>query len=121
MSEDNDKSSPSQVAASAEDEGPDVRRVLRAGRVESDPPPDMLRGVQRKLRERSGGKFYADGWSTSKHPPIATYLVTSALMLAIALVVYALLSPLVGDPVPVRNEPAPVQVLPPQVTPPSER
>ena len=33
-----------------------------------EPPPDsaFLRGVQKRLRDRSGGKFYADGWSTAK-------------------------------------------------------
>lgn len=96
-----------------DDAGAELRRLLRAGLREASASPDVLTGVQRKLRERSGGKFYSDRWSTDKHPPIATYLVTSALMLVIVFVLYALLSPLVGDPEPVRNEPAPVQVLPP--------
>lgn len=26
-------------------------------------PPELLRGVQRKLHTRSGGRFYADRWS----------------------------------------------------------
>lgn len=94
-----------------------VRRLLQ-GTSKSDPaPPDVLRGVQRKLRERSRGKFYADGWSTAKHPPVATYLVTSAIMLGITLAIYALLSPLVGEPEAVKNEPAPVRVLPPPAAP----
>lgn len=53
--------------------------------------PSLLRGVQKKLRVRSRGKFYGDGWSTASSPR-STYLVTSALMLLlIALVVFALL------------------------------
>ena len=91
----------------------ELRRLLRGGLPDAAEPPDVLAGVQKKLRERSGGKFYADRWSTEKSAPIATYLVTSAIMLVIVFVLYALLSPLVGDPEPVRNEPAPVQVLPP--------
>lgn len=91
----------------------DVRKLLR-GSAAAVPAPDVLRGVQQKLRQRSGGKFYRDRWSTSKHPPVATYLVTSAIMLAVMVAAYAILSPLVGDPTPVRNEPAPVRVvLPP--------
>jgi hypothetical protein len=27
--------------------------------------PDLLPGVQRRLRKRSRGKFFADGWSTA--------------------------------------------------------
>jgi len=72
----------------------------------------VLAGVQKRIRERSNGKFYADGWSTAKHPPLNTYLVTSLLMLAILVISYALLSPLVGSPVPVRNQPVPVQLIP---------
>jgi hypothetical protein len=68
--------------------------------------------VQRKIRERSRGKFYADGWSTAKHPPLNTYLITSLMMLAILGISYALLSPLVGSPQPVKNEPAPIRVMP---------
>ena len=64
------------------------------------------------LRERSRGKFYADGWSTARHPPINTYLITSLLMLAVMGVIYALLAPLSGEPAPVENTPQPVQVLP---------
>src|SRR5450432_4926151 len=89
-----------------------LRSMLRGALREETPPPDMLAGVQKKIRERSRGKFYADGWSTAKHPPFNTYLVTSLLMLAVLGVSYALLSPLVGSPVPVRNQPIPVQLIP---------
>jgi len=89
-----------------------LRSMLRGALREEGPAPDVLLGVQKKLRERSRGKFYADGWSTAKHPPLNTYLVTSLLMLAVLGVSYALLSPLVGSPVPVRNQPVPVQLIP---------
>jgi hypothetical protein len=89
-----------------------LRSMLRGALREEGPAPDVLAGVQKKLRERSKGKFYADGWSTAKHPPLNTYLITSLLMLAILGISYALLSPMVGSPEPVRNQPAPIQIIP---------
>jgi hypothetical protein len=89
-----------------------IRDLLRgAFGEETSDVPDVLRGVQRKIRQRSRGKFYADGWSTTKQPPITTYLITSLVMLAIILFVWAVLSPLSGDPAPV-DPPAPVNVVP---------
>jgi hypothetical protein len=88
-----------------------LRSMLRGALREEGPPPDVLAGVQKKIRERSRGKFYADGWSTARHP-LNTYLVTSLLMLVVLAVSYALLSPLAGSPEPVRNQPAPVQLIP---------
>ena len=90
----------------------DLRSALKGGSSE-DAPPDVLAGFQKKLRERSGGKFYEDGWSTSRHPPINTYLITSLLMLAILGLIYALLAPLSGEPLPVENTPQPVQIIRP--------
>jgi hypothetical protein len=86
-----------------------LRGVLDAGTAEA---PDLLGGVQRKLRERSGGKFYTDGWSTTRHAPISTYLVTSLLILAFVTLVYGVIHPLSGNPQPVRNVPEPIEVLP---------
>jgi hypothetical protein len=94
----------------------DLRSALKGGGA--DPaPPDVLAGFQKKLRERSGGKFYEDGWSTSRHPPINTYLITSLLMLALLGLIYALLAPLSGEPVPVENTPQPVQIISPSPKP----
>jgi hypothetical protein len=92
-----------------------VRNLLRGtlDRAERD-APDVLRGVQRKIRQRSRGKFYADGWSTAKNPPIATYLLTSLAMLVILGLVYSLFISLAGDPAPVHNEPAPVHIVIPR-------
>ena len=101
--------SPPDNAADADES---VRSMLRGALREEEPPPNVLAGVQKRIRERSRGKFYADGWSTAKHPPLNTYLVTSLLMLAVLAVSYMLLSPLVGSPEPVRNQPAPVQLIP---------
>jgi hypothetical protein len=110
MSEPGDeKLDPSETASEPDDS---LRSMLRGAMREEGPAPDVLAGVQKKLRERSKGKFYADGWSTAKHPPLNTYLITSLLMLAVLVISYALLSPMVGSPEPVRNQPAPVQVIP---------
>ncbi len=89
----------------------DVRDLLRDALGGPRAVPDLTLGVQKKIRERSGGKFYADGWSTAKHPPINTYLMTSLLMLFVLVVVYALLAPLSGVAEPGRQSP-PVRVLP---------
>jgi hypothetical protein len=95
-----------------EELGAELRSALK-GAAGDSAPPDVLGGFQRKLRERSRGKFYADGWSTSRHPPINTYLITSLMMLAVLGIIYALLAPLSGEPVPVENTPQPIQVISP--------
>lgn len=101
----------------SEEEEQEIRALLRGALTEEpgdQPPevPNVLAGVQQKLRERSGGKFYTDGWSTSKEAPISTYLVTSALMLVFVLATYAILGFLVGKPAEVQMVPAPIRVLP---------
>lgn len=108
-----------EIQTADEDSPPDsvhdsVTDLLKSTlREEGAPRVDVLAGVQKKLRERSGGKFYADRWSTSKQPPIATYLVTSLIMLAIVSVIYVVLAPLRGQAKAVNPDPQPVQVLPP--------
>jgi len=89
------------------------RSMLRGALKEPGPAPDVLKGFQAKVRERSGGKFYADGWSTARHPPTSTYFITSLLMLAALGLIYALLRPLSGEPERVRNLPDPVNVIAP--------
>lgn len=54
--------------------------------------PELLEGVQKKLRTRSKGKFYGDGWSTARSPR-STYLVTSAIMLVLIGFVFLILLP----------------------------
>jgi hypothetical protein len=88
-----------------------LRSMLRGALREQEPPPRVLPGVQKRIRERSGGKFYADGWSTAREP-LNTYLITSLVMLAVLGISYALLAPLSGSAQAVRNAPVPVQVIP---------
>ncbi len=72
----------------------DVRDALRKALA----PPgkreqsDVLTGVQQRIRERSAGKFYANGWTTSTSPR-ATFLVTSVVMLVVVVLAWLLLSP----------------------------
>ena len=87
-----------------------MRQALTVDEQSAD--VDVLGGVQRRLRDQSGGKFYGDGWSTSRHPPFATYFITSLMMLAVVAIIYTILTPLVGDPIVEDAEPKPVQVLP---------
>lgn len=72
-----------------------LRDLLRRTRELPPPPPkkDLLRGVQTKLRRRSGGKFYSDGWSTRDENPRSTYLVTATVMLVVLVLVYFSLAP----------------------------
>ncbi len=75
---------------------------------EDEPAVDVLGGVQQRLRERSGGKFYKDGWSTTRHAPFATYFITTLLMAAAVVLIYAIITPIIPDPVPATR---PVQIL----------
>ena len=90
-----------------------LSRLLR-GALDAvpDAAPDVLRGVQRKLRERSQGKFYANGWSTTRYAPISTYFVTSLMMLSFVVFIYFVIHPLAGSPTMVQTTPVPIQVVP---------
>ena len=74
----------------------DVRDLLRSALEPPAPKPKeethLLKGVQRRLRLRSKGKFYSDGWSTSRSPR-STYLITSILMLVLIAFVFLVLIP----------------------------
>ena len=72
----------------------DMRALLKQAMRVQEPkaPPDVLRGVQRKIRQRSRGKFFADGWSTAPSPK-STYFVTAAVMLALLIALYFFLVP----------------------------
>lgn len=51
----------------------------------------LLAGVQRKLRKRSKGKFYGDGWSTSQSR--LNYALIAAVMLVTIVAVWLALGP----------------------------
>ena len=52
----------------------------------------LLIGVQRKLRQRSKGKFYGDGWSTT-HSRM-NYALVAGVMLVVVVAVYLALGPM---------------------------
>jgi hypothetical protein len=53
--------------------------------------PDLLAGVQRRIRARSRGKFFNDGWSTTQAR--ANYALIGVLTLMLAVLAYYMLSP----------------------------
>jgi hypothetical protein len=67
-----------------------VRRALSTESIVRD-PPDILRGVQRRLRQRSRGKFFADGWSTTQARQ--AYVLVALLTLLLVALAYYVLSP----------------------------
>jgi hypothetical protein len=83
--------------ASDEAERDSVRSMLRRSRLARVPEVDLLKGVQRRIRERSHGRFYGDGWSRSRSAT-STYVVTSLLMLFILVLVYFVLVPEIHFP-----------------------
>jgi hypothetical protein len=56
------------------------------------PPRELLRGVQRRIRTRSRGRFFADGWSTSNTR--INYALVAVIMLVIIGLAYFTLGPL---------------------------
>jgi hypothetical protein len=104
MSDENPKSDPSADETLSEAElaeleasaplGPLLKRSLAADEdVVPEPVKDaeLLRSVQRKLRKRSRGKFYGDGWSTSQSR--LNYALIATVMLVTIVAVYLALGP----------------------------
>jgi len=71
-----------------------VRALLKRSLAKSDPPKDdeFLRGVQRRIRHRSRGRFFADGWSTSSQR--INYAVVAGMMLVLIAAAYFALGPM---------------------------
>lgn len=67
--------------------------LKRAISKPADTVPDkpMLAEVQRKLRVRSKGKFYGDGWSTTQEK--VSYALVATLMLVVIAIAYFALGP----------------------------
>lgn len=79
----------------AEDEG-DARAVRdllkRSLASDEENAPDLLAGVQRRIRVRSRGKFFADGWSTTQTR--ASYVLIGITTLLLVVLAYCMLSPI---------------------------
>jgi hypothetical protein len=59
---------------------------------DADDAPDLLAGVQRRIRARSRGKFFNDGWSTTQAR--VNYALIGVLTLFLAVLAYYMLSPM---------------------------
>ena len=57
-----------------------LKRSFDAGAVEPA-PKGLLPGVQKRIRTRSRGKFYGDGWSTSTSR--VSYVLVAVAMLVV--------------------------------------
>jgi hypothetical protein len=95
------ESPPREPPEPAEERAPDSRdddpvRALLKRAVQIDraraAPVDLLPGVQRRIRRRSKGKFFADGWSTSASR--VNYALVAALMLLVVALAYFALGPI---------------------------
>jgi hypothetical protein len=64
---------------------------MRALLKPKEPAPALLRGVQKKIRQRSRGKFFADGWSTTQSR--INYALVALVMLVVIGVAYLALGP----------------------------
>jgi hypothetical protein len=92
MTDKDDAPPPESQSESEQSTQESVRSILRRAKIRRPPEVDLLKGVQRRIRERSRGRFYADGWSR-RASPTSTYVVTSLLMLVILTLVYFVLLP----------------------------
>jgi hypothetical protein len=66
-----------------------VKRALAAA---PEPPPNLLAGVQRRIRRRSRGRFFADGWSTTQAR--TSYALVGILTLLLVFLAYLVLGPI---------------------------
>jgi hypothetical protein len=68
-----------------------LKRSLSADRIAKD-APDLLAGVQRRIRKRSRGKFFGDGWSTTQTR--ASYVLIAAVTILLVAIAYYALGPM---------------------------
>jgi len=68
------------------------REMKKLVSVAPPPPPrPLLPAVQRKIRARSKGKFYSDGWSVEAGR--VNYMLVAIVMLVVLAVAYVALAP----------------------------
>jgi hypothetical protein len=79
------------------DENDPVRHWIKRSLAESElspKMPDLLPGVQRRIRLRSRGKFFADGWSTTQAR--TSYVLVGVITLLLVALACVALSPWYG-------------------------
>lgn len=69
-----------------------MRALLKRSLGDPGPEKSVLHDVQRKLRKRSKGKFYGDGWSTGQER--VSYALIAGLMLLVVAIAYFALGPM---------------------------
>jgi hypothetical protein len=77
-----------------EDDDEAMRALLKRAVVEAPIEPEapsLLPGVQRRIRQRSKGKFFSDGWSTTQTR--FSYVLVALVMLMVIAVAYVALGP----------------------------
>jgi hypothetical protein len=79
---------PDEQAEPSKDD-PIAALVKRSLAAPPDQEPSILRGVQRRIRKRSRGKFFADGWSTSD-AKVSHALIALAMLLVLVIAYFAL-------------------------------
>jgi hypothetical protein len=67
------------------------RSLVKTEDIEPERDEKLLASVQRKLRKRSKGKFYGDGWSTTQSR--LNYALIAMVMLVTIVAVYLALGP----------------------------
>jgi hypothetical protein len=68
-----------------------VKRALAPSTLAKN-APDILRGVQLRIRTRSRGRFFADGWSTTQARN--AYLLVALVTMVLAAITYYALVPI---------------------------
>jgi len=68
-----------------------LKRSLSTDGLAAD-APDLVQGVQRRLRRRSRGKFFADGWSTTQAR--TSYVLVACVTLLLVALAYFTLGPM---------------------------
>jgi hypothetical protein len=53
--------------------------------------PELLAGVQRRIRQRSRGRFFAEGWGSTQTR--ASYVLIGLMTLTVAIAAYLALGP----------------------------
>jgi len=69
-----------------------MRALLKRSLEEHAPEQPVLREVQRKIRQRSKGKFYGDGWSTTNQR--VSYALVAVMMLLVVAIAYFAMGPM---------------------------
>jgi hypothetical protein len=67
-----------------------MRALLKRSSPAPHTPPDLLPGVQRRIRRRSRGKFFSDAWSTGTDSRTTWTMIALVTLLLVALAYYAL-------------------------------